>query len=216
MIAVTHTSIPHSRNDRKRKGFTLTEIAIVLGIIGLILGAIWTAASSVYSNQKISKANTELLSIAGAVRNTYANSLQSGYANSAALTGGTTSTMTIALCNAGAFPTDIVVVCATPEISDPWAVSTAAGVGTVLIPTSITGTQDGFAIAMTGVPKAACANMLANVGNGAFFAGVGASLTAAGWTAGTTASNLPIPATTAVTTCAGATNNVYFVFKLKG
>lgn len=35
-----------------RRGFTLTEIAIVLGIAGLVLGAIWTAAANVYMNKR--------------------------------------------------------------------------------------------------------------------------------------------------------------------
>ena len=54
-----------------RRAFTLTEIAIVLGIIGLILGAIWTAAARVYVNQRVNKAVTEVLTIANAVRATY-------------------------------------------------------------------------------------------------------------------------------------------------
>ncbi len=31
--------------QRRNRGFTLTEMAIVLGVIGLILGAIWVAAA---------------------------------------------------------------------------------------------------------------------------------------------------------------------------
>ena len=45
----------------KQRGFTLTEMAIVLGIIGLILGAIWYAASSVYLNWKVSNIMQEVV-----------------------------------------------------------------------------------------------------------------------------------------------------------
>ena len=48
MIAETRIeSPPASPTRQKKRGFTLTEIAIVLGIIGLILGAIWVAAAAV-------------------------------------------------------------------------------------------------------------------------------------------------------------------------
>src|SRR5271168_1816583 len=60
--------------EEEKRGFTLTEIAIVLGIIGLILGAIWVAAAAVYNNLRTSRATTELLTIAQNVRATYATS----------------------------------------------------------------------------------------------------------------------------------------------
>lgn len=37
----------------QRKGFNLVEAAIVLGIIGLVIGGIWTAASAVTENNKL-------------------------------------------------------------------------------------------------------------------------------------------------------------------
>jgi prepilin-type N-terminal cleavage/methylation domain-containing protein len=55
----------------KLRGFTLTELAIVLGVIGLILGAIWAAASKVYSDHKVTKAIHELLVISSGIRKTY-------------------------------------------------------------------------------------------------------------------------------------------------
>ena len=39
-----------------RSAFTLTELAIVLAIVGLLLGGIWAAASAVYANNKVKTA----------------------------------------------------------------------------------------------------------------------------------------------------------------
>jgi len=51
-----------------KKGFTLTEIAIVLGIIGLILGAIWVAAAAVYENTRVNRGVTEILAISSGLK----------------------------------------------------------------------------------------------------------------------------------------------------
>ena len=90
-------SIPHART--RKRGFTLTEIAIVLGVIGAILGAIWVAASTVSTNQKISKATTELLTISQAIKTIYAT-------KHTFTTGGDN---TITMMNLGVFPADMIV-----------------------------------------------------------------------------------------------------------
>lgn len=38
-----------------KQGFNLVEAAIVLGIVGLVIGGIWTTAASVYSNRRVSE-----------------------------------------------------------------------------------------------------------------------------------------------------------------
>ncbi|HUY67915.1 MAG TPA: prepilin-type N-terminal cleavage/methylation domain-containing protein, partial [Alphaproteobacteria bacterium] len=57
----------------RRRGFTLTEVAIVLGIVGIILGAIWAAAAKVYANNKVAQADTEIMDIVQGIRATYGN-----------------------------------------------------------------------------------------------------------------------------------------------
>jgi len=58
---------------KHRRGFTLVEIGIVLAIIGSLLGAIYTAASTVAYRVKINRASDELSLIVGNVRSLYAS-----------------------------------------------------------------------------------------------------------------------------------------------
>jgi prepilin-type N-terminal cleavage/methylation domain-containing protein len=54
-----------------RRGFTLTEIAIVLGIIGIILGAIWAAAAMVYENNRTKESREQALAVINNWRSIY-------------------------------------------------------------------------------------------------------------------------------------------------
>jgi prepilin-type N-terminal cleavage/methylation domain-containing protein len=92
----------NARVSSLRRGFTLTEIAIVLGVIGLILGAIWVAASSAYRNLKITNAPKQIMIIVQNVRSLYAS--QPGFAASDIDT-----YMTGPMISAGVFPSDLVV-----------------------------------------------------------------------------------------------------------
>lgn len=62
----------HHAHIRRRRGFTLTEIAIVLALIGLILGGVWTAASNVMRAQTVAKAAQENFQILTNFRKLYA------------------------------------------------------------------------------------------------------------------------------------------------
>lgn len=56
-----------------KKGFNLIEIAIVLAVVGLVIGGIYVAAASVTDNQRKQKAQSQLLTIVQNMRNTYSN-----------------------------------------------------------------------------------------------------------------------------------------------
>jgi prepilin-type N-terminal cleavage/methylation domain-containing protein len=194
------------RLEQHKKGFTLTEIAIVLGIMGLILGAIWVAASSVYTNQKVQKAATEMVTAVGNIRGLFSETAQTGYA--------TAANITTAVCNAGVFPPDMVVNCATPTITDPWTVPLAAGTGTIVFAQDIAaiGAQDGFVVEMTNVPRDACLSLLRGAAQGAWRGGVAA------FGAAPVVGNMPLTVAQADGLCVGgaAGNTMFFAFRAKG
>jgi hypothetical protein len=53
-------------------GFNLIEAAIVLGIVGLIVGGIWAAAGSAYENMRQQNASKQLLALVQGIRGFYA------------------------------------------------------------------------------------------------------------------------------------------------
>lgn len=57
--------------NRPMRGFTLTELAIVLAVVGVILGAIWVAASKVGMNNKAQRSAAEILQIVDGYRSLY-------------------------------------------------------------------------------------------------------------------------------------------------
>ena len=59
------------RQGEGRRGFTLTEIAIVLGVVGIILGAVWVAASSVYQNNRTARAAQQVAQIVAGFKTIY-------------------------------------------------------------------------------------------------------------------------------------------------
>jgi len=95
----------------KTGGFTLTELALVLGIMGLILGAIWTATSKASANNKVTKGAREVLAIVEGVRAIYA---ARGMGNGAAQVD-----ITQALINFGVYPADMITpTCAAGVMPD--------------------------------------------------------------------------------------------------
>ncbi len=218
---------PAARDEAKR-GFTLTEIAIVLGIVGLILGAIWVAAAAVYNNLRTSKSTTELLNVVQNVRAMYATSgLVDPAANMTINTAEGVGTANATYLAAGVFPNDTlnnVDPAQATKALDPWG-------GTIHVESAQSpasgGTDDSFAVVFDNVPNAACIGILtSNVGQGRDPSMIAANAGAANvLPAGlkTPAANFPgtaivtAPASTAQVACNSAqnTNAVGFTFKVK-
>lgn len=59
----------------RSKAFTLTEIALVLGIVGTILAALWAAYATLQENSRVNRTSEIMAGLAQAIRSTYQNQL---------------------------------------------------------------------------------------------------------------------------------------------
>jgi prepilin-type N-terminal cleavage/methylation domain-containing protein len=179
---ITRKTPASPRLEPSKKGFTLTEIAIVLGIMGLILGAIWVAASGVYANQKEAKANTETLTIAQNLRSLYSTQATTGVAAA--------TDITAQMITAGVFPADTVNGAVTVN---PWN-------GTIGIIAQLPATANTFHVVLTNVPRDACINLLMMVaGSGRDPGLVSATAIANAAVAATDATAAAVPLAAAIT-----------------
>ncbi len=179
---------------RQARGFTLTEAAVVLGIIGMILGAVWVAAGSVYDGLRNKRANEEMLSIVQGVRSLFASS---GTTN-------TTNNMNADLIKARIIPADMVT--STTTISNPW------GGAVDVVGQQISAAGDAFSVSFAAVPQAACARVVMAVGGRSRDPGLlSVALTTASVNNGVPVSN-EYNLAAANTLCANATNTVVFTF----
>lgn len=61
----------------RRSGFNLVEAAIVLGVVGLIIGGIWVAANAVNEQRRVSQTVSNILQIEQNVRRLFPQGLRS-------------------------------------------------------------------------------------------------------------------------------------------
>jgi hypothetical protein len=132
-------------------GFNLIEAAIVLGIVGLIVGGIWAAAGSAYENMRLQNASKSLLSLVQGVRSAFANSPS-----------GVVDVNVGTLANMGVIPSDMLsVVNGTPTIIHQWS-----GTVTTDAPdASTTGGVPAFTLIYNAVKLDSCNNLATRVAN---------------------------------------------------
>lgn len=180
--------------SRAKSGFNLIEIAIVLAVIGLVIGGIYTAASAVTENNRRQALQKQLLQIVQNVRNTYATQpsfVIPTYAQIKAL---------------ALFPGDLTD-------NGTAFLNPYGGVVELTVDTySPTGNQM-FRIYQHNVPQGACINLLTMAfGSAASIQQIGLLMAAS--TMGNVSVANGIQMDEATITCSGSVNDIWFDFSL--
>jgi len=102
------------RRNKRQRGFTLTELVIVMGVFGLITGGIWAASTGARESQKANDATTELQNVTQNI-----SSLMSGQKFSAPFYPAAASNQTTSMITAQTIPTNYVNTAATAN--NPWS-----------------------------------------------------------------------------------------------
>jgi len=180
-------------------GFNLIETAIVLGIVGLVVGGIWAAAAGAYESMRQQKASEEVLALAQAVRSVYA---QPGAPSIFTAPETLTDFKTLGI------PSDMINS-AGDGLTDPW------GHAVTLAPGATAGT---FTLQYTTMPVTSCINFVTKLAN----VGTGTGLQTIGGAAGATTVDLTSGIGAAIAPTAGATGcpangtgAPYIVFSLR-
>jgi prepilin-type N-terminal cleavage/methylation domain-containing protein len=206
------------RRQYQQRAFTLVEMAIVLLVIGLAIGALWMGAAAVINNTRINTASDQVYQIAAAMRGLY---------TSRPTVTGADAAFNITLDQSQVFPTDMRRNPATSggPIDHAWNSTLANGSVTVAaydLGTSNTSPPSpaarSFRIQFASLPSAVCNQLITHE----FVADVSLRLQAIvvrGGSATTflaSSGDLPPPLLTASTACnSSATPSVDWVFSLR-
>ncbi len=158
-------SWPHpSKHLNRRSGLSLAEIAIVLGVIGTLVGIIFEVASAVSYKSKLNRAGEDLGQIAINMRSMYTGRQTSFAALSPPATPNFT-TYSQQYLQQGIFPSDMVTdpsaACANTTVNTPWNKDVGICTGTAQI--SLVGSSGNpvqFIVRYSNVPSDACVDLL--------------------------------------------------------
>lgn len=135
-------------------GFSLIEAAIVLGVVGLVIGGIWVAASAVQEGMRLNKAIQALTVISSKATTVF------GPADIEAL-GTQYYNIESVMIDMGAVPADMAQ---NGSIIDPWGRPMVVR----LVGADITSSMPRIGIEFTDVPVSTCKNLIARLPRAGF------------------------------------------------
>ena len=169
-------------SNRKNRGLTLMEVAMVLAIIGIIIAGALLYFNTANTSQKITSSLAQLAQIQQSVRTLY-----SGQANYSGLT-------TALIAQSDALPASMI---------SGSTISHAFNAGVTV--TANTTSSTNFDVVFSGLPQDVCKQMLTkDLGRGLVSAGT--------TVATQTQPSLPFNLTQATAACTGTTNAITWVF----
>ncbi|MFY9288929.1 MAG: type II secretion system protein [Alphaproteobacteria bacterium] len=148
---------------KRKRGFTLTEIALVLSILGIVIGGIFYAASTANSRVLVNQASDELNQIMFNMRSYYSGrvttfaALNASRALNSTASAGDFTYYTPLHRNAGIFPRELVIG---TVVNNPWNLASAANT----IQTSLAGSVGNpvrFAVSYSNLSTEVCTEMVA-------------------------------------------------------
>jgi hypothetical protein len=198
---VRPVTISQARRYRapQQAGFNLIEAAIVLGIVGLIVGAIWAAAGSAYENMRLQNASKQLLALVQGVRGTYANQPS-----------GTVDVTVDTLAGMGVIPSDMLVLTnGSASIVHQWSgsVDTADQSSDVGMPA--------FSLTYNNIKTDSCNNLATRVANSARGSGLLRIATGGGTYLDLVNDSGAAPASGGPA-CASPADDIVFIFNIRG
>ena len=151
--------ISHTPHTRARRGLTLMEGAIYLGIVGLVMAAIWGAATTVQQSVVVNNARGQLIQIAQNMRSLYAKTQT--FSGTAPFAAG--SDVTPQMVNAEIFPVSM--------FNDGAALPTTPWQTPVTVSVGAAGALDTFVVtlgsAFDPLPEQPCKDLaISSIGSG--------------------------------------------------
>jgi hypothetical protein len=187
---------------RKTAGLSLTEMAIILGIVGLVLGAVWVAGAQVYVNNQAKITSQQIVSIAQNVRTIFVE--QGG------VTGGVGSTINLALDQMKAFPLDMRTgAIPTGNVINLWDGNVQVYADDCAGNEAAATAQPCFGLTYLNVPQTACIKILSQTAQ----SGMGLQSVIVNAAAPV---NAPISPSAIHGACSANINSILWVFLLKG
>lgn len=133
------------------RGFTLTEVGIVIGVIGVITACIFAAASTAQYRARLNQGVDEINLIVGNMRSLYAGQ----NASAAAAIALNSATNEGTFVSQGVFPKEMLRQTNTSLADNPWNQTVVAGSAQVGV---VTGGQ--FIVSYQNIPYDVCADLL--------------------------------------------------------
>ncbi len=216
----------HSETGNLRKAFTLTELAIVIGVIGVILGSIWYYAGYANDQSRVAQ-SIQILS-------TMTDSVRSFYDGQSSITGGT-GVVVPKLLGANALPTNFIrsplTNCVNTACMDnPWGNRTSAGIdtsGTLRVCAWAYNTDTAcnagaasqfFAVEFTGLSYGPCMALLLGASNPDTVPGLVNVVVNTKYVLAQAGGSLPVASALAATLCTSATkynNTIEFIYSIR-
>lgn len=153
----------HTKHAGLIRGFSLFEMAVVVGVIGLVTGGIWVTVAQVRRSEQINLAAQELTTIVQNIR-----AVTSSQGTTLRYTTGVVGALTSALNRMRVFPAEMTVTGDYARVYNPFSrgATAGAGLGSVLVQKDNCNgnTSDYnvpcFSVEFFGLPQWACVQLL--------------------------------------------------------